>query len=415
MSETPTYVHRINAALALLEITEYWEAFEQLQAAEKLAPDNPYIHFLKGLSWLDVILEGREDDEIVDIEEALGHFKEALRLDPDYHEAREALGIALIEQEEYEEGVETLEPLVQADPSDVSLCRTFARGLKNIKRIDEALEVLRQCSELNPDDEYLSIHLADYLSEYDKKNEAINVLRKAVDHKPSALLFSEIGKVYAKFKDYENAIPELEHAIKLAPKKEHNWEILAKCLLKTNKLQAAMEFTEEGINKFPNSSNLPLTKAEIFWENDLEEESFTYIEKLIEIFKSKDDGRGHFQLLYNWYSRFESKYGPDRVINEIDDLINQKYEELVINVSEFFFLPIKVEEFIKLGKFSEAKLNLDNFSPIFTFSNNYIKLYYQTLLGLGKPEEAESFLDGKLSEINDIDKQNALRDEILNF
>lgn len=149
----------------------------ELYEALRLDPNHAEAHHLKGF-----VLMG-----LADLDGAAFHLKEALRAKPDLHEARNNLGVVMLQQGRYEEAIQTLMPLIQ-DP--LYPTPSFAHG--NIG--------------------YAYYKLGDLAN-------AKRYLEMAVFLNPRFCLgFNNLGIVYKEMGNTKSAREAFEKAIKICPK-----------------------------------------------------------------------------------------------------------------------------------------------------------------------------------------------------
>jgi Tfp pilus assembly protein PilF len=102
--ESPQYLRRLNAALALREVPDYPAAMAQLVEAEKAAPTDAQVHLLLGLTHQD----------LGNLEAAKQSFRLALSIDPDWEPVREALAAFLYQRYRYDEVLELLKAPIES-------------------------------------------------------------------------------------------------------------------------------------------------------------------------------------------------------------------------------------------------------------------------------------------------------------
>jgi len=119
-----------------------------------------------------------------DLDEAIQHLNEALRLRPDFADAWNDIGVALLKQERYAEAITPLQSAAALDPS-VGLYRANL-GLAYLEttRLSEAERQYRKAVELEPGYFPAQLYLGVCLLRQQKYGEAIERARKALQLKP---------------------------------------------------------------------------------------------------------------------------------------------------------------------------------------------------------------------------------------
>jgi tetratricopeptide (TPR) repeat protein len=132
---------RNNLGGALLVRGEVDEALEHLQEAVRLDPNHAQAHSNLGVA---LARRGRSA-------EAIDHYREALRLDPRQVQAYSNLGNALLQQGQVREAIAQFEAGLSIDPTDPQARTNRAGALLRDGRIDEAIADLEEVVRLRPD------------------------------------------------------------------------------------------------------------------------------------------------------------------------------------------------------------------------------------------------------------------------
>jgi Tfp pilus assembly protein PilF len=254
MSDTPVPVSenlkRINAALALREIPDYPAALAQLALALQADPHSALAQLLVGLTYQD-----------------LGHlqlaevcFAQALELEPDSAQIRQAYGLSLIRHERYQEAVALTTFLFEHDKHEPALIETFAQALLNDDQVEDAIEILRQSHKRWPQDADIAAFLGWLLAETTEEiDEAIAVLESIADisQRPDSLF--DLASMYIKKQDYAAAIKPLKQASQLRPDDERLWRELSACYLSLHDYEQAVAAADQALQRDPNNPDS--------WEN----------------------------------------------------------------------------------------------------------------------------------------------------
>jgi Flp pilus assembly protein TadD len=132
---------RNNLGGALLVRGEVDEAMEHLQEAVRIDPNHAEAHSNLGVA---LARRGRST-------EAIDHYREALRLDPRQTQAYSNLGNALLQQGQIREAIVQFEAGLSIDPADPQARTNLAGALLRDGRIDEAIGALEQVLRVTPD------------------------------------------------------------------------------------------------------------------------------------------------------------------------------------------------------------------------------------------------------------------------
>lgn len=188
----------------------YTLALQNLLVAYKTIPNDPYLNNSLGLVYLVKKTPGLAEN----------HFKKALKLKPDYLQAKNNLGAAYLKQQKWQLAIQSfkavLENLLYATP-EIALAN-LGWAYYHQKMFKKAKRYFNQSLEIRPN--YLiSIHgLASILIETGYFHQAIDFLHHSLEKNPgSAILHSDLAKAYEENKNYAQAKKSWKLVLKLTP------------------------------------------------------------------------------------------------------------------------------------------------------------------------------------------------------
>jgi len=181
-------------------------------------PDSPTAHDNIGMA---LVRLNRTD-------EAIEHFKEAVRLDPNFAEGHHRLGVSLLSQKKFDEAVVHLRDVVRLTPGAASAHGDLARALVKRGRIAEAAAHFAETVRLDP--RHASAHnsLAWILAAYDVPRppdtaDAITLAQRACEltgqKDPAAL--DTLAAAYAAAGRFREAVATARQALALATSPQH--------------------------------------------------------------------------------------------------------------------------------------------------------------------------------------------------
>jgi TonB family protein len=253
-----------------------------IEAAKKFVEANPYsaeAHSALGEAYADE----------KQYEEAIGAFKHALRLKPDYEKACLELGTAYNHLERYDEEISVYKDSLVYHPNSMDVLERLANALGGRKRYAEAVDIQKLIVQQKPEDaeahyslgwfyynsnridetlaEYsLAVHLNPNLAaayhsigwvnyELKRYEEAIAAYSRAVSIKPqyrqSARVYRELGAVYAELKRYDEATQAVHHAIELNPQYADAYATLGWIYHDLNRFDEAVEVFKKVVEMSP--------------------------------------------------------------------------------------------------------------------------------------------------------------------
>ena len=207
----------------LLELAELQYALNDLEGAGALAgkvseedPDLPGLHRLLGDIHATLAREGLAPD--TNTAEAIGHYREALRTDPnDAAACRELAGI-YYEQALFKNAVSLLEAFSSRRSLDPTMSLLLGKVYARTGQHREAEETLTRIVARYPQNLEFADTLARLLEYQERINEAIEIYRMVRETSaPSAYLQRRLGGLHVQNEDYRAAIDELEIGVRLDP------------------------------------------------------------------------------------------------------------------------------------------------------------------------------------------------------
>jgi tetratricopeptide (TPR) repeat protein len=150
--------------------------------------------------------------------EAISHYREALKLAPQYAQAYMNLGGALQVQGRFEEAIDLCLEAIRIDPDDPRAFNNLGAALLSRGHVDEAIVHLRHAIELRPG--FASAHgnLGLCLRAQGDLDRALNHFRRAVELQPEdAMLQANLGTGLYDLGEYRPAAEHLRRAVELRP------------------------------------------------------------------------------------------------------------------------------------------------------------------------------------------------------
>jgi protein O-mannosyl-transferase len=230
----------LGLALAALGRTE--DAIEHYHETLRINPNYPdaRAHLGRALAVL-----GRTD-------EAIASFQEALQLDADLAEARTNLGNVLAGLGKSEEAIAQYRLVLRRNPTDAVAENNLANVLGGLGKNEEAIEHYRRAVQLQPDYAEAYNNLGTTLIKVGKAGEAIEPYREALRlqpdyaeaHKNLALALAAVGRC-------EEAVAEHRQALKLRPDDGTSHFNLGNVLAQTGRVREAVAQYDRALQAMP--------------------------------------------------------------------------------------------------------------------------------------------------------------------
>ncbi|MCA9214362.1 MAG: tetratricopeptide repeat protein, partial [Planctomycetales bacterium] len=220
------------------------------------------------------------------VQEAIGHYREAIRLNPNYGQALTGLGAQLLMQKQIDEAQQLFEKALKIDPNHATALINLAMIDQSRGNVDSALRRLRTVVSRNPDYVAALVNLGSLLASIEQYDEAIQYLSKAVTLDPRQLVahlnlanaysatnrFDEakqhylsvqqlnprmphvhfgLGMMYAKMNEHADAVNSLRNAISLGGANARTYLELGRSLVAVGQQKAAAEAFERVLELDP--------------------------------------------------------------------------------------------------------------------------------------------------------------------
>jgi Flp pilus assembly protein TadD len=118
------------------------------------------------------------------VDEAMVHFQTALQINPGYADAHNNLGNALLQKGDVDEAIAHFQTALQIKPDSAEACYNLGYALLQKGDVDEAIVRFQTVMKTNPDDSEACYHLGNALLKKGRVAEAIVQYQKTLQIKP---------------------------------------------------------------------------------------------------------------------------------------------------------------------------------------------------------------------------------------
>lgn len=151
-------------------------------------------------------------------EEAVKHFGEAIRINPNYYDGLMNMGMTLAYQSKFSEAIEYYERALGVEPNSAKAYMEKALALAKQGKLNEALPQFEKARDLAPNDADVRTNLGLLLARQGKAQEAIEQLNEALRLNPnSAEAHNNMGLVLLALGKLEECIAHFSTALRLKP------------------------------------------------------------------------------------------------------------------------------------------------------------------------------------------------------
>ena len=236
-----------NLGVVLGRVGREDEAIEHYRQALRINPKYAAPHCNLGLL---MALRG-------DYARAIEHYREALRLDLDHVKVHNYLGIALASQGRFSEAIEHFRKALQSKPDDWDVHGNLANALAAQGKKDEASEHYQRALQIRPDAVDPRMNYGNLLLTQGKLVEAMEQFEQAQELAPDheANPFN-MGNVLAMQGKRAEAIEQYREALRINPEYEKAHSNLANLLFEQRQFAEAVEHYRQALRIRPGSPDL---------------------------------------------------------------------------------------------------------------------------------------------------------------
>jgi tetratricopeptide (TPR) repeat protein len=184
------------------------EVMGHFSEALRLQPDDADAHYNLGVA---LEKQGR-------LEEAMAHFSEAVRLRPDYADAHYSMAVILARQSKFEEAISHYSQALRVNPNYAEAHNNLGVALFSLGKLDKAIEHYRTALKLDPNFGKAHNNLGNALIQKGKLDEAIAHYSRALEIRaPYPEAHNNLGVALAQQGKIDAAIVQFEKALQLKP------------------------------------------------------------------------------------------------------------------------------------------------------------------------------------------------------
>ncbi len=152
-------------------------------------------------------------------EEAINHYKEALRIRPELFQAHAGLGLVFLKQGKFNEAAECFEEALRLKPAFPSVLNNLGALLGAQGKIDEAIRNFEKAIQIDPDYPQSYYNIAIVKIRQKEYSQAIWYLNEALRRRPGwPEVCSNLGESYFSVGDINQAISYWHRALELNPR-----------------------------------------------------------------------------------------------------------------------------------------------------------------------------------------------------
>ncbi len=185
-------------------------------------------------------------------DDAIEHFREALRIKPDFQEAHDNLGHALASKGQTDDAIEHFREALRIKPDFVYAHNNLGSALAKKGQTDDAIKHYREALRIKPDYEDAHNNLGSALANKGQTDDAIEHFREALRIKPDLEeAHNNLGSVLAKKGQTDEAIEHFLEALRIKPDFQEAHNNLGSVLAKKGQIDEAIRHYQEALRIKP--------------------------------------------------------------------------------------------------------------------------------------------------------------------
>ena len=193
---------------ANIGLGRFFEASKAFGKVTKLNPNYP-----DGFNNLGIALNQQHK-----LEEAIEAYSKAISLKPDYAEAYNNMGNALRDQGKLNKAIEAFSKAISLKPDYAEAHNNMGAVLQEQRKLDEAIQAFSKAIALKPDYTEAYSNMGNALKDQGKLGEAIDAFSKAISLKPDFVeAYNNMGNALKDQEKLDEAIEAYNKAISLKP------------------------------------------------------------------------------------------------------------------------------------------------------------------------------------------------------
>jgi tetratricopeptide (TPR) repeat protein len=218
---------------------------------------------------------------------AISYFKMATEADPQEGEYFKWLGIAYLNNKQYQEAIDASKQALSHPHLAESEWQTWSvliQSQESLGQIDSAISSLNKYIELKPDDSDAFMRLSGLFLENSRFEEALTAAKRAVELKPdSASALHALGLAYGGCKRYDESLDALTKAVELDPTNAVFRYHLGNLFFYRGDYAAAVEALRKAIEIVPNGSSLRSDLAQVYLRMGKYDEAVAAVNRALDL------------------------------------------------------------------------------------------------------------------------------------
>jgi len=284
---------------------------------------------------------GATYDQLKRPKDAIAAYKRAQDLQPDDAQTLNALGQALMNDNQYDAALKTFKDLAQADPDDAGPLVQIAEIQRREGKYEDALATIRKARKKDPENleaGYKEGMLLDILGRYDEAIATYSAMVDQTSHANGAytaeeknnrgIFLERLGSLYHEQNKTDQAVAVYQKMIDMGgDQATRGYQFQVDCYNDAKNFGKAIEVARAAVAAYPKNSDMKLMLAGELVDQGKSDEGLDMAKSLI---NNGDDDRSVYFALGNMYTRMRRWKEAEDVLEKATPLSTKKDDKLYL-------------------------------------------------------------------------------------
>jgi tetratricopeptide (TPR) repeat protein len=232
------------------------------------------------------------------IDEAIPHYQEALRLRPDLPDAYNNLGTALADKGQTDEAIRQFQEALRVKPDNLPALNNLGNALAEKGQLDEAIRQFQEAIRVNPGHAEAHYNLGRVFGRKGQLDEAINQFQEAIRLKPGfAEAHDNLGSALGRKGQLDEAIRQFQETLRLKPDDAQAHNNLGSAFYHQGRTPEAIAQFNEALHLKPNDPQAHNNLGVALAKNGQKDEAIRQYEEVLRLKPNDAQARNNLASL----------------------------------------------------------------------------------------------------------------------
>ena len=285
---------QIEELINLFNQSEFQEVLQQVNALIALFPKAVVLHNLKGACYVS----------LNKLDNAIHCYKHINKIDPNYPDAYNNMGIALKEKGELEAAINNFKKAIKIRPNFVEALNNIGLSLTDQGKLNKAIETYKQALEIKSDYADTFLNMGNAFSVKGELAAAIDSYKNALKIKPDyAVAYYNMGISLNRIGDLDAGIESYKKAIRFKADYTDAYINMAISLRDKGEVNGAINSYKQGLNHQPNSAEIYVSVAELLDKSNELEKLESWLNQAVNTLETVPPDIKFFQAQLLWRTK----------------------------------------------------------------------------------------------------------------